>query len=122
VCDDGYGKASHRGRTWRAHRLAWLGAKGVDPGEALVCHKCDTPLCVNPDHLFLGTPADNSADMTRKGRSTHGVRNGRAKLNPAKVRAIRESKKRHVDIAAEFGISLAMVSFVRSGVHWKKVA
>ena len=122
VGQDGYGKACHKGRHWRAHRLSWLNAHGTDPGDLLVCHKCDTPLCVNPDHLFLGSPAENSADMTAKGRSTWGVRNGRAKLTPEKVREIRASQKRHAEISEEFGISMGMVSFVRAGKHWAHVS
>lgn len=118
VSPGGYGKAALNRRTWVAHRLSWYAATGEHPGELFVCHKCDTPACVNPDHLFLGTPAENSADMTEKGRSTWGSRNGRAKLDPDKVRAIRASTKRHADISAEFGISMALVSLVRNRKVW----
>lgn len=114
----GYGKASLNKRTWVAHRLSWYAATGEHPGDLFVCHKCDTRLCVNPDHLFLGTAAENSADMTAKGRSTWGNRNGRAKLDPERVRAIRASTKRHVDICDEFGISMALVSLVRNRKVW----
>lgn len=51
-----------------AHRLSYMLSTGEDPGEFLVCHRCDTPLCVNPDHLFKGTAGDNMRDKYQKGR------------------------------------------------------
>lgn len=55
-------------RTEYAHRMAWTIAKGPIPNGMFVCHKCDNPRCVNPDHLFLGTSQDNMQDMSSKGR------------------------------------------------------
>lgn len=64
-----YGKVRHKGELWPAHRAAWDFFVGEIPIGMCVCHRCDTPLCVNPKHLFLGTHLDNMQDMAAKGRS-----------------------------------------------------
>lgn len=68
----GYGLTSYKSKTKRAHRLAYELTYGVDPGQLCVCHSCDNPACVRPDHLWIGTHADNHNDMKRKGRNKKG--------------------------------------------------
>jgi hypothetical protein len=79
-----------------AHRVAWELTHGPIPDGMDVCHACDTPLCVRPDHLFLGTRADNMADCKNKGRwnkgsrGSPGERNGRCKVTDAQVVQLQE--------------------------------
>lgn len=69
---NGYGAAYFNGKQYRAHRASWIMAHGKIPNGMMLCHSCDNPKCVNPSHLFLGTQADNIADMVTKGRQAKG--------------------------------------------------
>jgi len=122
----GYGRFSYNGKAERAHRVSWLLHRGPIPDGMLVCHRCDNPGCVNPDHLFLGSAAESTADMDAKGRRVTvphpGEQHGYAKLSEQDVRAIRASNERQRDIAKRFGITQANVSLIRRRKSWAHVA
>lgn len=102
---------------------------GEIPQGFFVCHKCDNPRCINPNHLFVGTPKDNVMDMINKGRSNYtgggyqkfGETNHNAKLTDKKVIEIRTSKDRYVDISEKYGISIGMISRIKNYKQWKHV-
>jgi hypothetical protein len=103
-----------------AHRLSYQHFVG-DPGELFVLHQCDNPRCCNPDHLRLGTPADNSADMVSKGRQKRGSALPQAKLTDADVRQIRDcvsSGKSQAQAAREYGVCHAHVHRIVTGKAW----
>jgi hypothetical protein len=122
-----YGRIWVRGSSIVAHRASWLTYRGKIPDGMLVCHKCDTPLCINPDHLFLGTHKENTDDMISKGRddSTRIARRGAssnfAKLTPAQVLSIRADPRLQRFIAKDYGISQPCVSLIKRFKNWSSL-
>ncbi len=120
---DGYGTIHHAGRQRKAHRIAYELKYGVVPDGASVLHRCDNPSCVNTDHLFLGTIAENNADRARKGRSAdvRGANSPRAKLTTnqaAEVKRRRLAGETITALAREFGIHHSAVSRIAKGQTW----
>jgi HNH endonuclease len=125
VRPDGYGATRFEGKEHGAHRVAWRLFRGEIALGQVVCHKCDVRACVNPEHLFLGTVADNVHDMTRKGRSRRGMKHGSAKLNEDQVRRIKtmlaEDRLFMSEIAQEFGVSQTTIRAIKVGRTWRDV-
>jgi hypothetical protein len=117
--DYGYGTCNIM-RMNKAHRVAVL-LDGRDPTGKIVRHSCDNPKCVNPRHLLLGTHADNVADCVSRNRNAVGIRNGRSKLNPSKVRAIRKSKATNAALAQQYGVDPTAIKCARIRQTWKRV-
>ena len=102
-----------------AHRYSWALKNGTIPDDLHVLHMCDTPLCVNPDHLFLGTNLDNIKDKIQKGRQIRGEAMGGAKLTDSLVRQIKNSpEKSSYRWAKELRLNIQTICNVRSGKSW----
>lgn len=105
-----------------ATHLAWALTFGPIPGSLWALHHCDTPACVNPDHLWLGDHNDNMRDMAAKGRQVSGERSNLARLTKPEVEAIRrlygEGGVSQRGLARAFGVSQPTVSLIVSGRTW----
>lgn len=124
-----YGVLTINAERWYAHRAAWVIVHGQIPDGLCVLHRCDNPPCVNPEHLFLGTNADNTNDMVVKGRARGGglvgEMHGRSKLTESAVREIRErysSGEPQRKLAAEFGVCKSVLARAVHGQTWKCVS
>lgn len=127
VNEHGYGRMSFRGRVYRAHRLAaheWLGLDLADI-ETKVCHKCDNPPCINPDHLYLGTQSSNVRDMVERGRASGGDRPHTHckvghELTGDNVQVSPSGKRRCRECAREANRIYRARRSVREPAYWRK--
>lgn len=117
----GYGHLAIASVPHGAHRIAYRLNIGEIPSDMFVCHRCDAPACVNPEHLFLGTNADNTADRHRKGRDARGERCGKPKLTAAVIPEIRASTTKLVELSAEYGVSCTVISQIKRRQRWRHV-
>lgn len=123
-----YGRLRTNKRWISAHRFSFELVNGPIPRGRLILHRCDTPPCIRPEHLRLGTSKDNTRDMFEKGRAAHagalGEANSHAKLTEQQVIAIRQRFHRGELIrrlALEYGLGVSAISSIVNGRTWKHV-
>ena len=125
----GYGRISLGAKKDGAigsHRFSWeLHNKKSIPDGMVIMHSCDNPLCVNPNHLSVGTHMENTHDMLKKGRHTYiahvGEENGKSVLNAKIVKEIRASKMNHAELGRFYGVSTSCIRGVRTGRTWSHI-
>lgn len=124
----GYGQFTvTKGQFHTAHAVSYALTHGPIPPGMVICHRCDNPPCVNPDHLFMGTQVDNALDMFAKGRGNRavGTANASARLTEDNVRTIRRTPRgpRFLMVLAEtYGVSTRTISKIRAHQTWRHVA
>lgn len=125
MANDRYGAIKFSGKKRLAHRISYALFCGEISKDLDVCHKCDTPLCVNPQHLFLATHAENMQDMHKKNRHKYvshaGSANGRAKITEKDVKYIRESAEDSYVLSLKFDLNPDYINQIRQGKHWSHV-
>lgn len=115
---DGYGHFKVNGVSSFAHRFAYhTFNKPLKFGD-VVRHTCDTPWCVNPKHLLVGTHADNVADRVNRNRGAKGIENGTSKLTKEIIEYCRKSNKTYKKLAAQFGVSYSTMRRACVGITW----
>src|ERR1017187_575805 len=128
----GYGQFKIENKQQRSHRISWVLLRGMfsDDGSyhgTCVCHSCDNPACVNPNHLFLGTHADNHSDKDKKRRGNHPFceNHPRSKLTNEQVFELRlryaAGGTSYRKLGAEFGLTHGAIGLMMSGVNWKHI-
>ena len=121
-----YGYICFKGKHDSAHRFSYIVHHGAIPYNMIICHKCDNPPCVNPDHLFLGTHKENMQDMINKKRQNivRGERQGKSILNENKVIEIRKllsAGETCTVIAKKFNVGRGAIRGIETNATWKHV-
>jgi len=122
----GYGQIWVVNRVMVAHRASWEMFNGPIPKGMCVLHKCDTPPCVNPYHLFLGTKSDNTQDMLSKKRENRhsrarGEQHGSVKLKESDVVKILRDRRVSPEVAKDYGVSDSQIRGIKRRECWAHV-
>jgi len=117
----GYGKFWLNCKSTRAHRFSYELYNGPISNDLHVCHTCDNPACVRPDHLFLGTDKDNMEDKVKKGRQTKGSTNGQAKLSEADILDIRSKQLSYKEYMKKYNISRSHIYDIWNCKRWTHI-
>ncbi len=115
------------GKYITVHRYTWIKHYGPIPPKTCVCHRCDNQKCINPAHLFLGTPRDNTQDCVNKKRHAFGERHGCAKLTEKQIKEIRREHVKGLnqtrpgnkkELATKYGVTRRQISYIVNRVEW----
>ena len=123
----GYGQANYKGRIHLVHRLSYQAYKGPIPAGMLIQHSCDTPLCVNPDHLYAGTLKDNARDTLLMGRAKFPDNRGEkakwAKLTAEDAKTIfsLKDKESAAKLAKKYGVCRGNIHNIWTKRSWRSV-
>lgn len=118
---EGYGRIMVARVKYMAHRLSYSLNNGPIPDGYVVRHKCDNPSCINPEHLEVGTQADNIADKVSRGRQARGSGAGRAILTEESVREIRSSQLKVSELSTLYGVSVVSIRNILRRKTWQHV-
>ena len=118
---EGYGRIMVARVKYMAHRLSYYLSNGTIPDGYVVRHKCDNPSCINPEHLEVGTQADNIADKVSRGRQARGSGAGRAILTEESVREIRSSPLKVSELSTLYGVSVVSIRNILRRKTWQHV-
>jgi len=121
----GYPQCESDGQRYFLSRFVYEQCFGEIPEGLCVCHKCDNPPCINPQHLFLGTRKDNTQDMVKKGRNRNGIlpgeSNGQSKLTSQQVLVILNDSNSNNKIAAKYGVSKSTILRIKNRKSWRNI-
>jgi len=118
----GYGVIRDKYKKKLTHRVSYEQNIGEIPEGLFVCHSCDTPSCINPNHLFLGTQSENMSDAVRKGRMQKGESRPNSKLTEEDIRNIRIDARTTVQIAEDYSVSRHLIGLIKRRKRWANVS
>jgi len=116
---NGYPRISLFNKEYRVSRYVYKKIHGNFDENLNVCHTCDNPLCINPDHLFFGTHTENQQDKFKKNRQAKGVTHGCSKLNDEQAATAKFTSIKPTVLAKEFNCSATIIRQIRQGKYWK---
>jgi hypothetical protein len=117
----GYPQIQKDKKRYNAHRYVYEQIHGKQSKNTVIRHTCDNRKCINPKHLLIGTPMDNSRDMVKRGRVAKGSSNGSSKLNEDKVLEIIESNLSTYKLSEIYGVSRQLIGLIKKRAIWKHV-